>query len=171
MSDAGRISILDLTRHRRVWLLAVDGRDAIEAEGEPLCHGFGAPYPKPFSAAFVHDERLWLQVGTQRWDVADIQAVDQEKETIRYAKYLIRLTDGSQQRVVIKFPAGVAALRAIDPTHDEIDSWSEDVMKLLPYTAADGWSADGPTDVAAWAARVLPMWSSGLRPSGKQNDV
>lgn len=163
-----RVPVLDLSRHRRVWLLSVAGRDAIPATDEPLCHGIGLPYPRPFSAAFVHEGELWLQVGRRRWDVRTIREVRQVKETARLAEYAIAMNDGSLEHVTIRFPGTVAAMRVIDPTHDEIDSWSEDIMKVLPYTAADGWSAGEP-DVAAWAARVTPMWGSGLRSDGTEN--
>lgn len=163
MNLEGRVPVLDIGRRRRVWLLSVDGRDAVEAAAVPICHGFGAPYPKPFSAVFVNDGRLWLQVGTRRWDVADIVQVGQETGGIRQAKYGLDLRDGSRDTVIIKFPTSVSALRVIDPTHDEIESWSEDIMKMLPYTAADGWRSAGSGTVADWAARVTPAWTGGVR--------
>lgn len=122
------------------------------------------PYPKPFSAAFVHDGRVWLQLGRQRFDAATISRVWQLRETVRLAQYRMDMRDGSATTVTIRFPPAVAVVRAIDPTHDEIDSWSEDVMKLLPYTAADGWTADPNVDIANWVERVRPIWLSGIRP-------
>lgn len=86
----------------------------------------------------------------------------QEREGIKRARYTVSFNDGSSHSVMIKFPPTVALFRVIDPTHDEIESWSEDIMKMLPYTAADGWRADPTSQVADWAARVLPMWTSGV---------
>jgi hypothetical protein len=162
VSAPERIPVCDLGRYGRAWLLSIDGRDAVPADGQPLCHGFGLPFPKPFSAAFVYAGRVWLQVGKQRWDVARIRAVKQEREGIKRARYTVSFNDGSSHSVMIKFPPTVALFRVIDPTHDEIESWSEDIMKMLPYTAADGWRADPTSQVADWAARVLPMWTSGV---------
>lgn len=161
--SAERVPVYDIGRHRRAWLLSVEGRDAVRADGLPTCHGFGAPYPKPFSAVFVHAGCLWLQVGKHRWDVANIVDVRQDYERIKKAKYTLAFRDGSRHSVTVKFPASVAAFRILDPTHDEIESWSEDIMKMLPYAAADGWRADPATSVAEWAARVTPMWESGVR--------
>jgi hypothetical protein len=166
MGDAQRVPVLDQSRHGRIWLLSVDGRDAVLAQTPMICRGFGMPYPKPFSAVFLHDDRIWLQVGAERWDVLRIQRVQQTQETARIARYDIHMVDGSVSSVEIRFPLDVVAHRHLDPTHDEIDSWSEDIMKALPYTAADGWTADPQTDVAAWVARVRPLWRSGLPPRG-----
>lgn len=160
VSEVSRIPVQDIARYNRVWLLDTQGGGAVEAKDGQLCHGLGCPYPRPFSAVYVHDGRLWLQIGRERWDVASIAKVDQLRETARVAEYLIHFGDGSTEPVRIRFPASVAAFRVVDPTHDEIESWSEDVMKLLPYTAADGRTAG--ISVQEWAAQVLPLWSSGL---------
>lgn len=154
--------MLDIGRHRRAWLLSVDGRRAKKADGSLLCHGYGMPNPRPFSAVFAYGGRLWLQVGKRRWDVEDILSVEQEKDGFKRATYDIRLRDGSHNEVTIKFPLSVAVLRLVDPTRDEIDSWSEDIMKMLPYTAADGWRSSPSEGVAEWAARTLPKWAAGF---------
>lgn len=143
------------------------GQDAVQASTETTCHGFGLPHPKPFSAAFAFEGRVWLQVGAQRWDIARIHHVQQVEESARTARYRLEFRDGSAVSVVVRFPAEVALWRVLDPTHDEIDSWSEDIIKMLPYTAADGWTSGGSDDIASWAARVLPLWSTGLRPDGR----
>lgn len=163
MNPEGRVPVLDLGRHRRVWLLSVDGRDAVKDGAAQVCHGLGTSYPTPFSAVFVNDGRLWLQVGEKRWDVADIVDVLQEADGARRAEYTLTLRDGTRETVTIKFPGSVAAARILDPTHDEIDSWEEDIMKMLPYTAADGWRSEGTGSVADWAARVTPVWTQGIR--------
>lgn len=95
-------------------------------------------------------------------NVDTIRDVRQVKETRGKAVYELVLADGGRERVEIRFPASVRAIRMIDPTHDEIDSWSEDIMKVLPYTASDGWRADPREDIASWKARVLPLWRSGI---------
>ncbi|MCU1624881.1 MAG: hypothetical protein JWL79_3726 [Frankiales bacterium] len=42
-----------------------------------------------------------------------------------------------------------------------IACWSDDPIKLLPYTAVDRWSA-GDTDISACAERVLTLWTTGV---------
>ena len=158
--------VLDLGKHRRVWLLSIPGRDAVVSPEERVCHGFGLPYPKPFSAAFAYDNRLWLQVGKERWSVSDIRSVRQTKETARSASYQLEFQSGATIDVMVRFPSAVVAMRILDPTHDEIDSWSEDIIKLLPYTAADGWQADPDQNVTSWASRVLSHWTAGIRSHG-----
>ena len=63
--------------------------------------------------------------------------------------------------MVVGFPRQVKLVRVLDASHDEIASWDEDVMKVLPYTAADGWRSNRET-VADWAARVRPLWRDGI---------
>lgn len=157
----GRVPVLDIGRHQRVWLLSVEDGDAVAGVGVRICHGFGASYPEPFSAVFVHDDRLWLQIGVRRWDVADISDVRQAKDGVRQAEYVLGLSCGARDTVRIPFPPMVSAFRIADPAHDELDSLSEDIMKLLPYTAVDGWRSSADT-VAGWAARVKSMWAGGI---------
>jgi hypothetical protein len=40
----------------------------------------------------------------------------------------------------------------------------EDIMKELPYTAADGWTSG--TALAAWAAGFAERWGAGVRSGG-----
>ena len=169
VTTTARVPVFDIGRRRRGWLLSVDGRDVIKADHVSTCHGFGAPYPKPFSAVFVHDARLWLQVGMSRWDVADIIEVRQDYERVRKARYTLTFGDGTRQSVTVRFPVSVVLFRILDPTYDEIESWSEDIMKMLPYTAPDGWRADPTQTIADWSAHVLPMWRTGIRRNGTQS--
>lgn len=64
--------------------------------------------------------------------------------------------------MTLRMPNTVVMQRLVDPTYDEIDSWSDDVMKLFPYLASDGWTATDE-DVPSWARRVLPLWTSGVK--------
>lgn len=153
------VPVLDLARYGRVWLLAADGT-ATPAPGVERVHGFGLPWPKPFSAVYADSGGMWLRVGGRVWDVAVIERVRQVKDGPGRAVYALDLTDGTAEPVVISFPLDVRVARLTDPTHDEIESWTEDVMKLLPYTARDGWSSSQET-VAEFAARVLPLWREG----------
>src|SRR5258708_11286927 len=38
-----RVPVKDLGRHGRIWLLSVEGRDAVLAAAEMTCHGSGCP--------------------------------------------------------------------------------------------------------------------------------
>lgn len=156
-----RVAVGDLARFGHVWLLSIEGRDVIDGEGGEPCHGFGLSYPEPFTGAFAHAGTVWFQVGEERWDASTIASVTQLKDTLRKATYRLVFVDGSERDVTVKLPASVVAHKVIDVTYDEIESWSDDPIKLLPYTAADGWSA-GDTNVAEWAQRVLPMWTFGV---------
>lgn len=164
------VPVLDLSQYGQVWLIDVAGREASPGNEESLCRGIGLPYPKPFSAVFLHTERIWLQVGPDRWDAEDIVRVLQTRETVRGASYELHMTDGSINVIEIRLPPSVAAFRLIDPTHDEIESWSEDIMKVLPYTAADGWTADPDENVASWVARVKSLWRTGISVPRRASD-
>jgi hypothetical protein len=61
-------------------------------------------------------------------------------------------------------PVAVVLHRLADPTYDEIDSWSDDIMKSLPYEGADRWRSSGE-DVNSWMRQVLPRWEAGFRHS------
>lgn len=92
--------------------------------------------------------------------------MQQKRDRLGSATYRLTFLDHTQHMIAVKLPLAVVSQKLIDPTYDEIDSLSDDPMKLLPYIAEDAWYA-GDTDVAAWAQRVLGMWSAGvpLRPS------
>jgi hypothetical protein len=156
-----RVAVGDLGRYGHVFLVSVEGRDARPAEDIDVCHGWGLAYPPPFTGAFAHDGTLWFQAGTRRWDASRIASVRQTKNQLRGATYRLDFVDGTGESVRVRFPLSVLAHRLIDPTYDEIDSWSDDPMKVLPYTASDGGHA-GETDVGAWVERVLPLWTSGI---------
>jgi hypothetical protein len=157
--SAERIPISDLSAYRKVWLLAADGRDVVPGDAGATCRGFGLPYPEPFSAVFAHAGRMWLQVGLQRWDLSSAVGIQQLSDRIADSSYLITFGDGQAAEITVHFPAEVARVRAADPTYDEIDSTSDDIMKLLPYRAVDGWTA-GDGDVQAWAERIYALWSA-----------
>lgn len=157
--------VLDLGKHRRVWLLEIEGRDAIRSKSDVVCHGWGLPFPRPFSAVFLHNERLWLQVGLRRWSVADIASVEQEKEGLFTARYRLVMNDGTAEIVRFRYSASAVAQAILDPTYDEIESWSHDIMKVLPYKATDGWTA-GSEGIEAWMPRVIDIWRKGISPNG-----
>lgn len=159
------VPVLDLAREGLVWLLARDGT-ATPAPNAERAHGLGLPWPEPFSAVYVDGDTVRLRVGHRTWDVATIVRVRQLEDGPVRAVYALELTNGTAEPVVIAFPPDVRAARLTDPTHDEIASWTEDVMKVLPYTARDGWSSSGET-VAEFAARVLPLWREGARVRGR----
>jgi len=156
------VPVSDMSRYGRVWLVSMPDGKAVVGNDSVTCHGVGLPYPRPISAVFVHHDRVWLQVGLRRWDVDTISDVRQISETSGKAIYELVLSAGEREFVEIRFPPSVRTMRTIDPTHDEIDSWSEDIMKVLPYTASDGWKADPREDITSWKARVLPLWRSGI---------
>ena len=161
-----RVAVGDLSRHGRAWLVAVDGSGVVETDDVELVHGWGLPYPEPFTGAYAQAGKVWFQAGARRWDAASIATVQQVKDRLRLASYRLTFLDGTQHVIEVKLPLAVVSHKLIDPTYDEIESLSDDPMKLLPYIAEDGWHA-GDTDVAAWAQRVLGMWSAGVpvRPS------
>lgn len=161
MDSAGRIPISDMSAYRKVWLLAVDGRDVTPGDTGRACHGFGLPHPGPFSAVYAHDGRMWLQVGNQRWDLTGATGIQQLEDSIVRSRYQIAFQDRPAAEITVQFPLEVAHIRKIDPTYDEIDSTSDDIMKILPYRAVDGWTA-GDADIKAWAGRVYPLWSVGI---------
>lgn len=155
------IPVLDLAVRGRVWLLSENGRSAVPAEGEMPCHGFGLPYPEPFSAVFAYSGRMWLQVGERRWDVADITAVRLVSESAAAAEYVVEFADRPPEPIEIAFPDDVARWRRLEPVRDEFDAVSEDIMRLLPYQAPDGWVL-GEDDIATWATRMTAFWSAGI---------
>ena len=161
------VRIQDLADPRVVWELDPQTHRAVRGRGAAPTHGVGSRWPRPFSAVFAHEGRLWLQVGRRRWDVDDIQAVEQLHDGVREAQYRLHLRTGETEDLTVHFPARTRVLRVLDPTHDEIDSWDEDILKVFPYTAADGWTSDPSRTVAQFAAEVLPLWSSGLPLRGR----
>lgn len=161
MDDDLGIPVLDLAVRDRIWLLSQRGRSAVTTQQDMPCHGFGLPYPEPFSAVFTNDGRMWLQVGNRRWDVAEIAAVKLIAEDSTAAEYLVDFTGGSSEPVTITFPEDVARWRRLDPVHDEFDAVSEDIMRLLPYRAPDGWIR-GEEGIATWATRMTAFWSAGI---------
>lgn len=130
-----------------------------------VCHGSGMRYPTQLAAVYAFESTVWLQMGDRVWDASTIAGVRQVKATRRSASYQVTFADGATKRVRYRFPASVVAHRLIDPTYDEIDSWSDDIMKLFPYTAADGWQSS-EEDIETWVPRVVQLWSSGFRHSG-----
>ncbi|WP_167008805.1 hypothetical protein [Mumia sp. ZJ430] len=58
-------------------------------------------------------------------------------------------------------PATVVASRLLDPTYDEIDSLSDDLMTLFPYEAREG-SGSTDADVQDWVSRARPLWQAGV---------
>jgi len=118
-------------------------------------------YPRLFSALFAAGGSIWLQAGPRLCDVAQIQTVTQQHQRRRTASYELLFQDGQRASVQLEMPAAVAVHRLIDPTYDEIDSWADDIMKSLPYVAADGWRSS-VHDVSSWVRRVLPTWEEGF---------
>jgi hypothetical protein len=155
------VPVLDLTRHGRVYSLSHDTGRAVASDAVRV-HGMGLPYPKPFSALYACDDKLWIRVGLRRWDVRDLQEVRQLAESPAEARYEFLLRNGTTDQVSIRFPPGVRLIRTIDVTHDEIDSWSEDIVKALPYVASDGWKSTPSETFEAWMARTLHHWRSGV---------
>jgi len=163
VEDPGdQVPVRDLSRHGRVWLVSARDGSAVIGEAGVACHGVCLPYPRPISAVYVHNNRVWLRVGRRKWDLDTISYVRQVTDTRSKAIYELVLSDGQHDQVEIRFPMSVRTMRTIDRTHDEIDSWSEDIMKTLPYAAPDGWKAEPSEDVAAWRARILPLWRAGI---------
>jgi hypothetical protein len=121
-------------------------------------------YPGLFTALYAAGGSIWLRVGPRIWDVIQIQAVTQQHERIRTACYELLFQDGERASVRLKMPAAVVAHRLIDPSYDEIDSWADDIMKVLPYVAADGWRSS-VDDMTSWVRRVLPTWHEGFEHS------
>jgi hypothetical protein len=143
MDGARRIPISDMSAYRRVWLLAADGTDVTPGEAGTTCHGFGLPYPAPFSAVFAHDGRMWLQIAKQRWDLAEATGIQQLEDGFDRSRYRITFRSRPAAEVTVQFPPDVSRIRRIDPTYDEIDSASDDIMKILPYRAVDEWTLAG----------------------------
>jgi hypothetical protein len=125
------------------------------------CHGVAMLYPNLFSALYASDGSIWLRVGPRLWDVAQIRTVIQQQVQLRRASYELLFQDGQRASVQLEMPAAVVGHRLIDPTYDEIDSWSDDIMKSLPCVAADGWRSS-VEDVSSWVRRVLPIWENGF---------
>jgi hypothetical protein len=121
-------------------------------------------YPRLFSALYAAGGSIWLRAGPRIWDVAEIQTVTQQHERLRTASYELLFQGGERASVQLTMSAAVVAHRLIDPTYDEIDSWADDIMKVLPYVAADGWRSS-VDDVASWVRRVLPIWEAGFEHS------
>lgn len=75
------VPVRDLSHHGRVWLVSVrDGKPVVGCDGVRY-HGVCLPYSRPISAVFVHDDRVWLQVGRRRWDIDAIRDVRQVNDT------------------------------------------------------------------------------------------
>ena len=156
-----RVPVRDLSRFGRVWEVSVDDGTATLGHEGAVWHGLCLPYPRPISALYVDGDQMWLQVGGRRWNVDEILEVRQVSETPIRARYRLVFRDGRTERVAIRFPAGVVIHRMIDPTHDELDSWSEDIMKMFPYIRRNSGKSDSTEDVATWKARVFPDWRAG----------
>lgn len=124
----------------------------------------GMRYSKLFGALYAADGRIWLQAGSRVWDVADVRSVTQQFEGLRTASYELSFQDGGCASVRLGMPAAVVLHRLADPTYDEIDSWSDDIMKSLAYEAADRWRGSGG-DMNSWIRQVLPGWERGFQHS------
>lgn len=98
-------------------------------------------YPKLFGAVYAATDSIWLQAGHRHWNVARIHTVTQQYEHLRSAAYDLHFHGGDRATVRLRMPAGVVAHRLADFTYGELDSLADDIMKVLPYTAADGGSA------------------------------
>lgn len=158
-----RIPLRDLAKSSRVWLLSRDGRDAVPGPAISPTYGFGIRQGRGgFNAVFALDDEVWLQVEARRWRASDIRRVELVDEQLRQARYRLTLHDGAQHEVVVRYPLTQLLNRVLDTTYDEIASWSDDIMKLLPYSNGD-WPP-GAADVAEWAAEIGPRWSKGRPP-------
>lgn len=151
--------VKDLSSHGRVWLVSARDGSAVMGATTSVCHGVCEPYPLAFSAVFVHDDRVWLQVGPRKWDVDAICEVRQVLGDSSGAIYELVLVDGQRDRVEIHYSRTTRRLRSNDPDHDDAVG---DIVRTLPYTATDGWRSMLGEDVASWKARVLPLWQSGI---------
>ncbi len=80
---------------------------------------------------------------------------------MRSASYDLVFSDGRMERVRLRMPATVVASRLLDPTYDEIDSLSDDLMTLFPYEAREG-SGSTDADVQDWVSRARPLWQAGV---------
>jgi hypothetical protein len=114
---------------------------------------------------FLHEERIWLQLGLRRWAVSDIASVVQEREGLFTARYRLDMIDGSVESVRLRYSASAVVQAILDSTYDEMESWSHDVMKVLPYRASDDWTA-ASEGIEAWLPRVIDLWSRGIKPNG-----
>lgn len=85
-------------------------------------HGWGAVYRSGSLAVFADEGELWLQLPHRRLAASEIRSVQLEREQVRRSRYRVLLRDGSEEVVLVRFPARVAVQRALDPLYDEIVS-------------------------------------------------
>jgi hypothetical protein len=155
------VVVADQQRWGWAWIATDSGWQSQQLDPGARCHGVGMLYPRLFSALYAAGGSLWLRAGPRLWDVAQIQTVMQQHERPWTASYELLFRNGQRTSVQLKMPAAVAVQRLIDRTYDEIDSWADDIMKILPYVAADGWRSS-VQDVNSWVRRVLPIWEQGF---------
>lgn len=156
--------VANLQRWGRGWVADTHRWEPIRLDSGQLCNGFAMEYGRTFAAVFTCHATVWMHLGERAWDCTDVVRVIQRSESVRTSSYDLVFADGGQEQVTLRMPAEVVAHRLIDPTYDELDSSSDDIMKLLPYVATDGWRADD-ADVQAWVRRVQPLWESGIKHS------
>lgn len=144
------------------WVAAQNEWRPVRFEAGQRCNGFGMEYRNLFAAAYASNGVVWLQAGSRAWDTSAINRVVQRYDYARTSCYELHLANGESALVKLHMPNPVAMRRLVDPIYDEIASWSDDIMKLFPYLASDGWTASDE-DVQSWARRVLSLWTSGVK--------
>ncbi|BBH17674.1 hypothetical protein Back2_19610 [Nocardioides baekrokdamisoli] len=121
--------------------------------GQP-CHGYATDGGREFLALYVTGGTIWLQSGSRAWDCATIDTVTQISATLRTTGYELRFADGSTERIRVRIPMSVAMRRVTDARFDVVDTWWDDLIRLLPLGSAG--------HVSEWAVEEYARWSAGF---------
>ena len=151
------------------WIATEDGWQRTTLKSGDLVSGFAVAYPRPgLGALYAADGTVWLQAGARGWNCADIVEVRQVTDRADQSAYDVITRNGLRERLTLQMPAQAEWQRRVDPVYDEIDSWSDDIVKILPYTPRrslrrpfDWMGSDGRT-VVEWSAGVYDRWRNGV---------
>ena len=156
------VRVADQQRWGHAWEAMQTGWEPVDLGDGDRCNGFAMAYLGSFAAIYASDGAVWLQIGERSWNAETILRVEQVNERPTSAMYRLVFVDGRSETVRFRMPADVALQRDIDPTSDEIASETDDLMKVFPYVAQDGWSAAPDTHVPNWVASVRDIWTAGI---------
>lgn len=163
----------DNQHHGRGWVAAEDRWQRTTLGSGDLVHGFAVAYPRPgLGALYATDGTVWLQGGAHGWNCADILEVRQVTDRADQSAYDVITRDGGRERLTLQMSAQAEWQRRVDPVYDEIDSWSDDIVKTLPYTPRRSlqrpfhWMGSDGRTVVEWSAGIHNRWHNGVDHAG-----
>lgn len=162
------VAVLDL-RARACWAVPPPPAfpTALPFQGQRV-HGWGGWAGREFGAVFADAGTLWLQLGLLRQDLREVRRVDQQRERLRSASYLLQLRDGTTRLLTVRFTLGVA-LRRLAHNYDGLDELEDNPVAHV-YVEPQGDHAafldrtDMRGSYEAWYADTLARLSIGFTP-------